>query len=78
MKSLKFFAFPVFIPFIFALSHNISGMEDAFHADEMPRVRCLWNLGPKVYQEAALKILEKKISQEYFQRNHKLRITYLK
>jgi len=78
MKNLKILVLSVFMPFIFAVPHKASGMESISAGDEMPRIRCLWNLGPKVYQAAALEILEKKICQEPFQGNHKLRITYLK
>jgi hypothetical protein len=78
MRNLKLFAFLALAFFACAASHNALGMENISTNDEIPRIRCLWNLGPKEYQAAALEMLEKKISQEPFQRSYKLRITYLK
>jgi len=78
MKNLKLRAFSAFASFVFTVFHNVSGMENISTNDEIPRIRCLWSLGSGTHQAAALGILEKKISQESFQRDYKLRITYLK
>jgi hypothetical protein len=78
MRNLKVFAFLALAFLVCAVSHNAAGVENAPTNDKIPRIRCLWSLGPKEYQAAALEILEKKISREPFQENYKLRAIYLK
>jgi hypothetical protein len=46
--------------------------------DEIPRIRCLWNLEERNFRESALEILEKKVLNGPAQTNFKMRINYLK
>lgn len=51
---------------------------EAEGGNELPRIRCLWNLEKKSFRASALEILEKKVLNGPFQTNPKMRINYLK